>query len=78
MPITSALNNALHGIQKGLADMDRTAGRIAGGEAFKGQDAADLAQSMVALQENRRQVELSAKVMKSVDDTLGTLLDVTA
>jgi hypothetical protein len=76
MPVTSALNDALSGIRKGLAELDRTAGRIAGGGAFK--DAADLAQSMVALQEDRRQVELSAKVMKSVDDTLGTLLDVTA
>lgn len=75
MQITSALSNALSGIQKGLADMNRTANRIAASGAS---EATNLAQSMVELQNSRREVELSAQVLKSVDQTLGTLLDVTA
>lgn len=77
MQITSALGNALHGIQKGLTDMDKNAAKIASSEAFKSQSA-DIAQPLVDLQNNRLQVAASAKVMTTVDETIGTLLDVIA
>lgn len=78
MQITSALGNALYGMQKGLADMDRNAAKIASADAFNGQNPADSARPLVDMQSNRLQVEMNAKVIKSLDDTLGTLLDVVA
>jgi len=78
MQITSALGSALYGIQKGLTGIDKNAAQIASADAFNSQNPADFAQPLVELQSNRLQVELSAKVMKSVDETIGTLLDVVA
>ena len=78
MQIPSAMNSALYGIQKGLTGMDKNAAQIASAGAFKSQNPADLAKSLVDMQSNRMQVEVSAKVMKSLDETLGTLLDVVA
>ena len=78
MLIGSALGNALHGIQKGLTGMDRNAAKIASAEAFNSQDPAVVAQPLVDMQNNRLQVEVSAKIMKTVDATIGSLIDVSA
>jgi hypothetical protein len=78
MQISSALSNALHGIQKGLTGMDKNAAKIASVEAFNSQNPADVAQPLVDMQNNRLQVEASAKVMKTVDATIGSLIDVVA
>jgi hypothetical protein len=78
MQIPSALSSALYGIQKGLTGMDKNAAQIAGADAFNSQNPTALANSLVELQNNRMQVEVSAKVMKSLDDTIGTLLNVVA
>jgi hypothetical protein len=78
MQISSALGNALHGIQKGLTGMDKNAAKIASAAAFNSQNPADVAQPLVDMQNNRLQVELSAKVMKTVDATIGSLIDVVA
>jgi len=78
MPITSALGSALYGIQKGLTGIDKNAAQIASADAFNSQNPADFAQPLVELQSNALQVEMSAKVMKSLDETIGTLLDVVA
>jgi len=78
MQINSALGNTLHGIQKGLAAMDKNAAKIAGADAFNSQNPADVAQPLVDMQNNRLQIEVSAKVMKTVDATIGSLIDVVA
>ena len=78
MQISSALGTALHGIQKGLTGMDRNAAKIASAEAFNSQDPAVVAQPLVDMQNNRLQVEVSAKIMKTVDATIGSLIDVVA
>ena len=78
MLIGSALGNALHGIQKGLTGMDKNAAKIASAEAFNSQDPAVVAQPLVDMQNNRLQVEVSAKIMKTVDATIGGLIDVVA
>ena len=78
MQIPSALSSALYGIQKGLTGIDKDAAQIASTGAFNSQNPADFAQPLVDLQSNRLQVEMSAKVMKSLDETIGTLLDVRA
>jgi hypothetical protein len=76
MSMTSALSNALYGIQKGLAATDASAAKIANAEAFNSQSPVDFAQPLVDLQSDRLQVEVSAKVMTAVDETIGSLLDV--
>jgi len=78
MQITSALGNALHGIQKGLIGMDKNAAKIASADAFNSQNPTDAAQPLVDMKSNQLQIEASAKVMKTVDETLGNLLDVVA
>ena len=78
MQITSALSNALHGIQKGLTGMDKNAVKIASADSFKSQNPTDIARPLVDMQTDRLQVEVSAKVMKTVDETIGNLLDVVA
>ena len=78
MQISAALGNALNGIQKGLTGVDKNAARIASADAFNSPNPADVAQSLVDMQSNRLQIEASAKVVKTLDETLGTLLDVVA
>jgi len=78
MQISSALGNALHGIQKGLTGMDKNAAKIASAEAFNSQNPADVAQPLVDMQDNRLQVEASTKALKTVDTTIGSLIDVVA
>jgi hypothetical protein len=78
MHITSALGNALYGIQKGLTGMDSNAAKIASADAFNSQNPADIAQPLVDMQSNRLQVEVSAKVMKTMDETIGSLIDIVA
>ena len=78
MQITSALSNALYGIQKGLTGMDKNAAKIASADVFNSQNPTDVARPLVEMQSDRLQVEISAKVMKTVDETIGSLLDVVA
>jgi hypothetical protein len=75
MSTVSALGSALQGIQTGLRNLDRDAAQIASAEQFTNESAADLAKPLVNLTLDRLQVQLSAKVMKTVDQTIGTLLD---
>jgi len=72
------MSNALQGIQKGLAGVDKNAAQIAGADNFKSDNPASSAQALVELQNNRMQVEVSAKAMKSVNEAIGSLLDVVA
>jgi hypothetical protein len=78
MQITSALGNALHGIQNGLTGMAKNAAKIASADTFNSQNPAGVAQPLVDMQGNRQQVEVSAKVMNTVDSTIGSLLDIVA
>ncbi len=75
MSSVSALGSALQGIQTGLRNLDRDAAQIASAAQFTNESAADLAEPLVNLTLDRLQVQLSAKVMKAVDQTIGTLLD---
>ena len=71
----SALQSGLSGIQQGYSSMKQNAHEIANGNGGKGQD---IANSMVGLIQDRNQVAANAEVVKSVDDTIGSLLDVMA
>ena len=76
MQISSSLSSALYGIQKGLTGMDKNAAKIASADAFNSQSTTAVARPLIEMQSDRLQVEVSAKVMKTVDDTIGTLLDI--
>lgn len=77
-----ALNNAQLGIQRGLHGLRENAATIASADMLRHDSqtgsAADLATPMVEMIDNQLQVEASAKVMRAVDETLGTLIDIKA
>jgi hypothetical protein len=73
-----ALSNGLMGIYNGLDNLKHDAQEIASASAKGGEDTADLAKSLVDLNTDRHQIEASVKVVQAIDETLGTLLDVTA
>lgn len=73
-----ALNNGLLGIQRGLYGLKKNAATIASADQLSAKDPASTAGPLVGLIQNRLQVESSAKVVQSMSDTLGTLLDTTA
>ena len=72
-----ALNSGLQGIQKGLKELDRHAADIASARQLNPQteSSADLASALVGLKQSEIQVAISAKIIKAVDETIGTLLD---
>lgn len=74
MTISNALSAGLQGIQAGIQRANIAGGHIA---AHAG-DADALAMSSVEQLSGRRQVELSAQVVKATDQMLGTLIDIRA
>ena len=78
MSITTGLNMGILGIQNGLNGLNRNAAKIASAETFNADNPADLATPLVELQANRVQIEASAKVVKAIDESLGSLIDVKA
>ena len=78
MTLINALNTGILGIQRGLADVQRSAGNIASTDSMTADNASDLAESMVGLMTGRIQVEASARVVETINETLGTIIDVLA
>ena len=73
-----ALQSALLGIQRGLEGVNKNASQIASAKQMDAENPADEAKPLVEMLENRNQVEASAKVLKTVSDTIGTLNDTKA
>lgn len=74
MEVNSAHNSALAGIQSGMQGLDSNADAIA--KASKGDgEPKDIVNELVDSQQNKLQVEANVKMMKTVDDTVGSLLD---
>lgn len=78
MNISNVSLAGLAGIQKGLDNLNRDANGIAQSVTKGSQNTTDLAKSLVDLKVDQRQVEASAKVVKAVDDVLGSLIDINA
>lgn len=80
--ISNTLGIGIQGIQDGLQGMDNAARRIARGGVDGPQGTASgsggLLEPMVDLKLYERSVEASAQVVKTADETLGTLLDIMA
>ncbi|WP_372964331.1 flagellar basal body rod C-terminal domain-containing protein [Marinobacter sp.] len=78
--INNTLGIGIQGIQDGMAGMENAARKIARGGADGPQGTAEgvgnLAEPMIELNLYERSVEASAQVVKTADETLGTLLDI--
>ena len=72
------LNSAISDINKGFENLDPNASKIAGKATLEDDNPQSLASSLVGFKTSALQVAASAQVVKSVDETLGTLLDVKA
>ncbi len=73
----SALSHALAGIKRGLTGLAENAQGIASANTRDPQ-LAELSTALVASLENQAQVEASAALVKTADQVLGTLIDITA
>ncbi len=80
--INNTLGIGIQGIQDGIQGMDNAARRIARGGVDGPQGTANgsggLLEPIVDLKLYERSVEASAQVVKTADETLGTLLDIMA
>jgi len=72
----SALTAGFQGIQQGLADAQSAAQRIADPKLDHGLDG--LTEAAIELLQAQTQVEASAAVVESAQETIGTLIDVFA
>ena len=79
MGVLSVQNEALQGINRGLEGMRKNASEIASADQLNktGQET-DLIESLVGLQQNKIQVQASAKVVSAVDEVVGTIIDIRA
>ena len=76
--VLPSINTGLSGINTGLDNIKRDAHDIASTLTKGKEDTADLAKSLIDLNQDRSQVEASVKVVQAVDEVLGTLLDIHA
>ncbi|AZT84622.1 flagellar biosynthesis protein FlgE [Marinobacter sp. NP-4(2019)] len=80
--INNTLGIGIQGIQEGMAGMENAARKIARGGVDGPQGTAEgagsLVEPIVELNLYERSVEASAQVVKTADETLGTLLDIMA
>ena len=72
MEINSAFANAVSGIQRGMQGMERNADEIARVSVGEGEN---IIEPLVEGRSNKLQAEASARMLKSIDDTIGSLLD---
>jgi len=78
MSSISALNAGMTGIQRGVAMAEKSASTIASAENSTSGDPVDVAEPLVNLMMARLQVEASARVVESVSETIGSLIDIKA
>lgn len=70
---------AVQGIQQGLDGIRKNASEIASADQLnRAGNETDVVGSLVELQQNKVQVQASAKVVSALDEVLGTLIDTRA
>ncbi len=74
----TAINAGVSGIQRSIAIAEKSAATIASTGNSTSGDPATVAEPLVELMMARLQVEASAKVVETVSETIGTLIDTTA
>lgn len=72
------LNIGLSGMQRAMQDAQRNAGKIASAVRLETPRPVELAEPVVGLMQNSQQARAATQVIKTADDTIGTLLDVMA
>jgi len=79
MGVLSVQSEAVQGIQRGLDGLRKNAAEIASADQLNkaGQDT-DLVGSLVDLQQNKIQVQASAKVVSTIDAVIGSIVDTRA
>jgi hypothetical protein len=79
MGVLSIQSSAVQGIQRGLDGMRKNAAEIASADQLNqaGKET-DLVGSLVDMQQNKVQVQASAKVVSTMDEVVGTLIDTRA
>ena len=79
MGVLSVQNEAVQGIQRGLDGLRKNAAEIAStDQLYKAGQDTDLVGSLVDLQQNKIQVQASAKVVSAIDSVIGTIVDIRA
>ncbi|VAW62163.1 hypothetical protein MNBD_GAMMA08-1613 [hydrothermal vent metagenome] len=79
MGVLSVQNEALQGIQRGLDGLRKNASEIASADQLnKAGEGSDLEGALLGLQQNKVQVQASAKVVSAVDSVIGTIIDIRA
>lgn len=73
MKISSMFGNAVLGIRRGMAGLDRNAAELASTKQMQG-EASPLG-PLIDSKQNRLQVEASAKMVRTIDQALGSLFD---
>lgn len=72
------IDSGVSGMRKGLEGIEKAAGEIASADSLEDTSTSSLAESLVDLKASENQVDASAKVVKAVDEMIGTLLDTKA
>jgi hypothetical protein len=75
MKIGGAMTTAMTGIQRGLSSAQNNAAGIASADRFNGDSPSALAEPLIGLKQDRLQVQASTKVLKAVDEMIGSLFD---
>lgn len=76
MGIDAALGSALSGIKNGMASAANHATQVA--TAFSAGGSGDMAEGLIGLSLDSHQVKANAKVIKVVNDTIGSVVDLLA
>jgi hypothetical protein len=75
MAVNSVLASGVQGLQLGISQANKAGANIARAGTTTSGDNNDLTNSLVDLKSAEQQVKASAQVIKSADDTVGTLID---
>ncbi|TCT23996.1 hypothetical protein [Thiobaca trueperi] len=75
MAITSAMQSATMGMQRGINGLGENAAEIARSSQMDGSAVRDISKPLVEQTQNLQQVEASAKVLKTEDEMIGRLID---
>ena len=79
MGVLSVQSEAVQGIQRGLDSLRKNASEIASADQLnKAGEDTDLEGALLGLQQDKVQVQASAKVVSAVDEVIGTIIDIRA
>ncbi len=78
MNVTDGFQSALMGVRAGMQSMQNHAESIAGTSFAQDEKSPSMVESLVGLKQDRLQVMASMQVIQSLDDVIGTLLNVKA